>query len=143
MLTVVLDARTHAERLPLILTQLTAGAVDGLVRQVLLVAPGSDTGLEALCEESGAETCPTFAAAAGVARYDLILALPAAFRFRDGWIRALADKAPPAMVVGMGEGGLFSRPPSGLLVQRGLLEQGVDDIVALRRRLPLRIGRVG
>jgi hypothetical protein len=143
MLTVILDARTRAERLPVILTQLTAGAVDGLVRQVLLVAPDGQVGLEALCEETGAEACPTFAAAAAAARYDLILALPADFRFRDGWIRALDGKAPPGVVVGMGEGGLFKRPPTGLLVQRGLLEEGVDDIGALRRRLPLRVRRIG
>jgi hypothetical protein len=143
MLTVILDARTQAERLPLILTQLTAGAVDGLVRQVLLVAPDSQIGLEALCEETGAEAYATFPAAAAAARYDLVLVLPADFRFRDGWIRALEGKAPPALVVGMGEGGLFSRRPTGLLVQRGLLEEGVDDIGALRRRLPLRVRRIG
>jgi hypothetical protein len=143
MLTVVIDAATQADRLPMILTQLTAGAVDGIIRQVLLVAPASQIGLEALCEETGAEACPSFAAAAAAARYDLILVLPADFRFRDGWIRALADKAAPAIVIGMGEGGLFGRRPTGLLVQRGLLEEGVDDIVALRRRLPLRVRRIG
>jgi hypothetical protein len=143
MLTVILDARTQAERLPVILTQLTAGAVDGLVRQVVLVAPEGQAGLEALCEETGAEVCPTFAAAAAAARYDLILVLPADFRFRDGWIRTLDGKAPPAVVVGMGEGGLFKRRPTGLLVQRGLLQEGVDDIAALRRRLPLRVRRIG
>lgn len=143
MFTVILDARAQAERLPVILTQLTAGAVDGLIRQVLLVAPDAQVGLEALCEETGAEARPTFAAAAKAARYDTILALPADFRFRDGWIRALDGRAPPAVVVGMGEGGFFRRAPTGLLVQRSLLEQGVDDIGALRRRLPLRVRRIG
>jgi hypothetical protein len=143
MLTVILDARTQAERLPVILTQLTAGAVDGLVRQVLLVAPEGQVGLDALCEETGAEACATFAAAGAAARYDLVLVLPADFRFRDGWIRALDNQAPPAVVLGMGEGGLFSRRPTGLLVQRGLLQEGVDDIGALRRRLRLRVRRIG
>jgi hypothetical protein len=110
---------------------------------VLLVAPEGQVGLDALCEETGAEACATFAAAGAAARYDLVLALPADFRFRDGWIRALDNQAPPAVVLGMGEGGLFSRRPTGLLVQRGLLQEGVDDIGALRRRLRLRVRRIG
>ena len=39
MLTVIIDARADATRLPALLAQLTAGAVDGLVRQVVIVAP--------------------------------------------------------------------------------------------------------
>ena len=143
MLTVVIDARTKAERLPIVLSQLTAGAVDGLVRQVLLVAGESQAGIADLCEETGAEAHSTFAAAACAARYGLALALPADFRFRDGWIRALDGVQPPAVVVGQGTNGLFARPPLGVLVERALLEQGADDVEALRRRLGLRVRRVG
>lgn len=143
MLTVIIDARKEAERLPMILAQLTAGAVDGLVRQVLIVAGEGQPGIADLCEETGAEAHATLAAAAQAARAELLLVLPADFRFRDGWIRALGGQAPPARVVGLGEGGLFGPRPSGLLVQRGLLEQGADDIAALRRRLGPRVRRVG
>ena len=143
MLTAIIEARTKADRLPVILSQLTAGAVDGLVRQVLLVAAEGQPGIADLCEETGAEAYSTLAAAAQAARADRLLVLPADFRFRDGWIRALDGAQPPAVVVGQGMGGLFERPPSGLLVERGLLEQGVDDVVGLRRRLGLRVRRVG
>jgi hypothetical protein len=141
MLTVILDARNQAERLPMVLAQLTAGAVEGLVRQVLIVAPEGQAGIADLCEETGAEAQPDHAAAAKAARAEVLLLLPAGFRFRDGWIRALDGQAPPARVVGLGEGGLFGPRPSGLLVERRLLEQGVDHAQRLGRRLGLR--RIG
>ena len=143
MLTVIIDARTKAERLPMVLSQLTAGAVDGLVRQVLLVATDGQPGIADFCEETGAEAHPSLAAAAKAARAERLLVLPADFRFRDGWIRALDGEAPPAIVVGQGTGGLFARTPAGVLVERALLEQGADDVEALRRRLGLRVRRVG
>src|SRR5881394_2182822 len=98
MLTVIIDARTNGDRLPVILSQLTAGAVDGLVRQVLLVAPPEQAGIADLCEETGAEAHPSLAAAAKAARAERLLVLPADFRFRDGWIRALDGERPPAIV---------------------------------------------
>lgn len=140
MLTVIIDARAKAEGLPLLLAQLTAGAVDGLVRRVLIVAAGQH-GIADLCEESGAEAHPSLAAAVGAARAEVLLLLPADFRFRDGWIRALDGQAPPARVVGLGEGGLFGPRPRGLLVERRLLEQGVDHAERLGRRIRLR--RIG
>jgi hypothetical protein len=141
MLTVVIDARSEADHLPMILAQLTAGAVDGLVRQVLIVAAPEQPGVAELCEETGAEAHATHATAAKAARAEVLLLLPARFRFRDGWIRALDGQAPPARVVGLGEGGLFGPRPRGLLVERSLLEQGVDHAERLGRRLGLR--RIG
>ena len=146
MLTVIIDARTKTDRLPMILAQLTAGAVDGLVRQVLLVATDGQGGIGELCEETGAEAYPSIPAAAAAARADLLLVLPADFRLRDGWIRALSGQAAPALVVGLGEGGLLRRPPVGLLVERaglGGAQQGVDAIGGLRRQLGLRVRRIG
>lgn len=143
MLTALIDARTAPDRLHIVLSQLTAGAVDGLVRQVLLVATPGQDGVEAFCEATGAEACASFAEAALAARYDLVLAAGADFRFRDGWIRALDGQGAPAIVVGQGEGGLFRRAPLAVLVQRALLEQAVDDIDALRRRLGRGVRRVG
>ena len=141
MLSVVIDARIQADRLPLLLAQLTAGAVDGLVRQVLIVADLAAPTIADLCEESGADPHPTLEAAVSAARADVLLLLPADFRFRDGWIRALDGQAPPARVVGLGEGGLFGPRPRGLLVERRLLQQGVDHAQRLRRRWGLR--RIG
>lgn len=143
MLTAIIDARADAERLHIVLSQLTAGAVDGLVRQVVLVArPGQD-GIAAICEATGAEAAESFAAAGRLARFDLVLAAAAAFRFRDGWIAALEGQGAPAVVLGQSGGGLFSRAPAAVLVQRALLQQAADDVGALRRRLGLAVRRVG
>ncbi|MBL8772785.1 MAG: hypothetical protein JNK30_15490, partial [Phenylobacterium sp.] len=46
MLSVIIDARRDADRLPALLTQLTAGAVDGLVRQVAIVASPGQAGID-------------------------------------------------------------------------------------------------
>lgn len=143
MLTAIIDARTAPDRLHIVLSQLTAGAVDGLVRQVVLVAAPGQAGIDAFCAATGAETRASLAEAGRAARYDLVLAAGADFRFRDGWIRALEGQAAPAVVVGQGEGRLFRRVPLGVLVQRALLEQAADDVDALRRRLGLRVRRIG
>jgi hypothetical protein len=146
MLTVIIDARTKADRLPMILAQLTAGAVDGLVRQVLLVAANGQAGIDELCEETGAETHPSIPAAATAARADVLMVLPADFRLRDGWIQALGGQAPPAVITGLGDAGLLKRPPTGVLVERALVgraQQGVDTIQGLRRQLGLRVRRIG
>ena len=89
MLTVIIDARTGPERLPALLGQLTAGAVDGLVRQVVIVAEVGQAGIADLCEETGADVQPTIEAAVAVARAEWLAVLPASFRLRDGWIGSL------------------------------------------------------
>ncbi|MBL8554195.1 MAG: cell wall biosynthesis glycosyltransferase [Phenylobacterium sp.] len=147
MLSVIIDARRDADRLPALLAQLTAGAVDGLVRQVAIVAAPGQPGIDALCEDMGADAHPTLPAAARAARADRVLALPVAFRLRDGWIAALemhlAGGGTQAVVAGLKEGGLFSRAPSGVLVERRLLEECGDgvDVGGVRRLLGLRGGR--
>lgn len=147
MLTVVIDARLQAERLPALLAQLTAGAVDGLVRQVLIVAAPGQAFISELCEETGAESHVTLPGAARASRSERLLVLPADFRLRDGWIGALQAHLGAgggrAAVVGLGEGGLFKPRPRGVLVERSLFQDGVDDAQRLRRRLGLSAPRVG
>jgi len=149
MLTVVIDARANAQDLPALLSQLTAGAVDGLVRQVLIVAAPDQPGVDELCEDMGAEAHATLPSAGRAARSERLMVLPASLRLRDGWIRAIADHLArgggDAVVVGLETGGFFARPPFGLLVQRHLVEQGVDraDLKALRRGLSAGARRVG
>jgi hypothetical protein len=148
MLTVIIDARTDAERLPALLAQLTAGAVDGLVRQVLIVAAEGHARIDELCEETGAEAHPSLEAAAKAARAEQLLVLPADFRLRDGWIGSLdghlARGGAPAVVAGLSEGGLFSRQPYGVLVERRRLEgRRGADLKGLRRDLGLRARRIG
>ena len=148
MLTVIIDAREDAQRLPVLLAQLTAGAVDGLVRQVLIVAAEGQAGIDDLCEETGAEPHPTIEAAGLAARAEWLAVLPAGFRLRDGWIKALeghlARGGAAAVVTGVPEGGLFSRRPYGVLVERGRLDgRHGSDLQRLRRELGLRAGRIG
>lgn len=149
MLSVIIDARRDADRLPALLAQLTAGAVDGLVRQVAIVAAPGQPGIDALCEDMGADAHATIPAAARAARAERLLLLPAAFRLRDGWIGALeahlAAGGAQAVVAGLKEGGVLSRTPTGILLERGLLEQGGDriDVAGVRRLLRLRGRRIG
>ncbi|MCR5875982.1 hypothetical protein LRS10_18610 [Phenylobacterium sp. J426] len=147
MLSVIVDARAEPRRLPGLLAQLTAGAVEGLVKEVFLVAPHSE-GVSALCEEMGAEAADTIEQALAWAKAELVLVLPADFRLRDGWVEALSDHLSEgrgaAAVEGLGEAGLFSRRPYGVLVERaGVVRLQDPDLKRLRRQLGLRPRRVG
>jgi hypothetical protein len=148
MLSVIIDARQDAERLPALLGQLTAGAVDGVVRQVLIVAVDGQAGIDGLCEEMGAEAHPTLEAAGAAARAEQLLILPADFRLRDGWIGSLnghlTRHGAAAVVIGLSDAGLFGRRPFGVLVERGRLEgRRGADLQRLRRDLGLRARRIG
>lgn len=147
MLSVIVDAREAPERLPALLAQLTSGAVEGLVREVILVAQASPL-IEALCDDMGAERADSLAQAAGAAACAHLLFLPAALRLRDGWIESLrghlAAGGQGALVQGLATGGLFRRAPAGVLVERGRLGAlDVADLDGLRRRLGLKRVRIG
>ena len=149
MLSVIIDARSGAGGLPGLLAQLTAGAIDGVVRQVLIVAAAGQPGIDVLCEDMGAEACPSIPAAARAARADRVLLVAADFRLRDGWIAALDGHigagGGQAVVAGLKTGGVFARTPTGFLVERGLLEQVADDVdlPRVRRILGLRGRGIG
>lgn len=148
MLTVIIDARTEPKRLPALLAQLTAGAVDGLVRQVIIVAPTGQADIADLCEETGADVQPTIEAAAAVARADWLAVLPASFRLRDGWIGSLTGHlgrdSQDALVLGLPEQGLFARRAYGVLIQRSRLASGQGtDLKRLLRGLGFNPRRTG
>ena len=148
MLTVIIDARTEAERLPALLAQLTAGAVDGLVRQVAIVAASRHAEIADLCEETGAEPHPTIDAAVVAARAEWLVVLPAAFRLRDGWIGVLRGhlerRQGRAVVRGLSDAGLFALRSYGVLVERSRLTAGHDtDLKRLRRDLGFNPRRTG
>jgi hypothetical protein len=149
MLTVIIDARPGDAGLPGLLAQLTAGAVDGVVRQVLIVAPPHRAGIDELCEETGAEAYPTLPAAAKAARAELVMILPSELRLRDGWIGALnahlAAGGKPALVAGLAGGGFLKPGPVGVLLERARVGDAQDgvDIQGLRRQLGLPRLRLG
>ena len=134
MLTVIVEARTDADRLAGLLAQLTGGAVEGVVRQVLIVGPREGLIAE-LCEATGAEAAGDWAQAMQAARSDLLLAAPAALRLREGWIEAVmryvADGGRAAIVRGQGRA-------AGVLVERARAV-GERDLRGLRRQLGLRL----
>ena len=148
MLSVIIDARTEAQALPALLAQLTAGAVDGLVRQVMIVADPEDLWIADLCEESGADAHASLPEAAAAARADWLLVLPSGLRLRDGWIGSLSAhllrQAGPAMVLGLAPGRWLRPGPFGLLVERGgRLDGQSADLHGLRRQLGRRLDRIG
>jgi hypothetical protein len=140
MLTVIIDARDGAGGLATLLAQLTAGAVDGIVREVLIVAAPESPDIDLLCEEMGAEAHTSLAAAGEAARSERVLVLPPGFRFRDGWIGALnshlAAGGSAARVIGLGAERRLSRAPEGVLVVRSALAGAEGaDLKRLRRVL--------
>jgi 2-phospho-L-lactate guanylyltransferase (CobY/MobA/RfbA family) len=147
MLSVIVDAREEPRKLPALLAQLTGGAVEGLVREVFIVAPHSET-VAAICEDMGAEAADTVEAALAWAKGETVLVLPADLRLRDGWIEALSEHLAgdgrDALVVGLGEPGLLAKRPYGVLLERARVVRLEDpDLKRLRRQLGLRPLRIG
>jgi hypothetical protein len=137
MLSVIIDGSGNTEGLTGLLAQLTAGAVNGIVREVWIVAPPSEE-LEQVCEATGAERCDRMSEAVKAARYESLLVLPADFRLRDGWINALEAAGADGVVVGLGR-------PRGVLVVRSRAQELADHVSLgrLRRKLGLWPKRLG
>lgn len=144
MLSVIIDARASEQDLPALLAALTPAAVDGLVRDLVIVADPSPL-VSALCEETGAEIAGGLAEGATRARYDRLLVLPAAMRLKTGWIAALSDHlyrgGAAALLAGAG-GGLFRPAPVGLLAFRNQVLAHAD-LQGLRRGLGRGAVRIG
>ena len=140
MLTVIIDARTRAAQLPVLLGQLTAGAVDGLVRQVLILAVTDQPGIAEICEDMGAGAHTNFEDAAKAARAEWLLVLSADFRLRDGWIGTLNVH----LALGKREAVMAGLAGRGVLVERrrALGLEGTD-LNRLRWGLGLWPRRVG
>jgi len=148
MLTVIIDARAGTEGLASLLAQLTAGAVDGIVREVRIVARPDQPGIDLLSEDMGADVHETLDAAGQAARCELALVLNSDFRFRDGWIGALnahlSEGGGPARIVGLGAGGILARGAEGALVACSRVADAKGaDLKRLRRSLGFNARRVG
>jgi len=127
MISVVLLASEDLQGLAAQMAMLVPAAVDGLVKEVILVGP-SEPGVEALVEDSGArmvavegDGAARLAAGAAAARGDWILTLRATPALREGW-RDPVEKhlaggggAPAALAA---PGGFLSRRSHGVLVRR-------------------------
>jgi hypothetical protein len=139
MLSVIVDTQGAEDRLGGLLAQLTSAAVEGLVREVLVVdAAHSEAvadAIAAMCEATGAKAVGDLADGIARAKSDWLLALPAQIRFGDGWVERLKDHVaagPRAVVVeGLKPPGLFARRPYGMLVSR-VDASGLATLAALR-----------
>ena len=120
MLSVVVT-RGNPARLAGLLAALTEAAVEGLVRDVTLVAGDDPELLDALCGATGAKLAADLGAAVAGARSDWILLAPPELRLREGWVGRLGDHlrdgGREARLRGLGEG-MFRRAPEGVLVGR-------------------------
>ena len=79
------------KRLAGLLADLTAAAVEGLVRDVQLVAGADPQLLDALCEATGATVAADLVQAIAQARSDWLMVAPPELRLADGWVERLGD----------------------------------------------------
>ena len=137
MLSVIVDAQGAEDRLAGLFAALTPAAVEGLVREVLVAEA-----VDALCQDMGAEAAGDLVQAVARAKSDWILVLPAAIRFRNGWVERLADHlaAGPseALLLGDRSGGFLQRRLSGVLVRRSAAS-GLAALEALRKQVSDRV----
>lgn len=137
MLTVVIPALNRAPELQGLLAVLVPAAVDGLVRQVIVVGRGSTDETADICEDAGADLVADFGEAATTARYDKVLVLPVAMRLKPGWETALGGRlargGQPGVMGGLREG-WFKAPTVGVLTAREDLSRA-GDFTALRRKV--------
>ena len=142
VLSVILPARHAAPNLAALMRVLVPGAVDGLVREVIVADPAPDADVAALCEDAGAVLVRGgLAEAAGRAKSDRVLVVPPNLRLPDAWMRrlgeALAVGAKAGLLAGEGDPGLLAafRPrPTAILAPKADAAAS-PDLPALRRRL--------
>lgn len=144
MISVVLVASEDLPGLAAQMAMLVPAAVDGLVKEVVLVADG-EPGVEALAEDSGARLVTTsgdrLTAGAAVARGDWILTLRSAPALREGWrepVEKHLARGAGAPAVLAAPGGLLSKVSPrlhGLLVRRLDWPTSGGDEKALAKQL--------
>lgn len=147
MISVVLVASEDLPGLAAQMAMLVPAAVDGLVKEVILVADG-EPGVDALAEDSGARLVQSagdrLSAGAAVARGDWILTLRSAPALREGWREPIEKHlaggagAPAVLTV---PGGILSKLSPrlhGVLVRRLDWPAGVDDEKTLAKVLRAR-----
>jgi glycosyltransferase involved in cell wall biosynthesis len=148
MISVVIATQDHERVLGQTLAALVPAAVDGVVRQVIVVDGGSADATLDIAKDSGADVLELsgsdemrIAQACATARGDWLLILDPAVEPPPGWEAAarahLARGPDRAAWLAPGRGGLLGGPPKahGLLVSRRLLEQMGGYGPGLARRL--------
>jgi len=143
----VIVTRGNPAKLAGLLAMLTEAAVDGVVRDVILIGGDDPALLEALCGATGAKTAADLAEAAASARSDWLLVVPPELRLLDGWVDRLNDHlregVREARLRGVG-GGWFRRAPEGVVIARAKLAASVQPgAQELARKLSPGARRIG
>lgn len=134
----VIVTRGDSTRLAGLLAALTEAAVEGVVRDVTLLAGDDPQLLDALCEATGARLADDFGQAVANARSDWLMVVPPELRLKDGWVERLADHlrdgAGEARLRGLSEG--FLRPAAqGVVVGRAKAASAQGGLQQLARKL--------
>ena len=87
----VIVTRGDCGRLAGLLAALTAAAVEGVVRDVQLLAGEDPALIEALSEATGARVAADLSQAVSRARSDWLMVVPPELRLKDGWVERLSD----------------------------------------------------
>ena len=93
MLTIIMECRDNEAELAQTLSVLVAGAVEGLVRDVIVLDHGSRDGSATVADAAGCRFLDTWdlADVLGSARGDWLLLLEPGARPLSGWVEAIAD----------------------------------------------------
>ncbi|WP_246191263.1 glycosyl transferase family 2 [Aureimonas leprariae] len=136
-MSVVIDCREDAVALTATLATLVPGAVEGLVREVLVVDRGTDAATRKVADHAGCRVVAELEAAQAVAnaKGDWVMLIEPGARLSAGWIEAVAEHLADGSSDGAPKAARFSRVPSdGRGFLRRLLQRGqrplVDGLVA-------------
>lgn len=125
----VIVTRGNPAKLSGLLAMLTEAAVEGVVRDVILVRGDDPQLLDALCGATGAKVADDLVQAVAAARSDWLLVVPPELRLKDGWVDRLNDHlregVREARLRGLSEG-LLRRAPEGVVIGRAKLQASVQ-----------------
>ncbi|WP_026381513.1 glycosyltransferase family protein [Afifella pfennigii] len=132
MLSAVIAQPEEAQHLARSLAALVPAAIEGMVREALVVGDRPSAEMQAVAEEAGAEfiACARMEAALKTARGDWLLLMEGGARPVEGWIGEVRE------FLALSEGGAARFTPAGSRLQR--LSAMFDRPRALRRGLLIR-----
>jgi glycosyltransferase involved in cell wall biosynthesis len=129
MLSVLMETRNDEEWLAVTLASLVGGAVEGMVREVIVCDAGSTDRTRDVAEHAGCRIMAGGGIAVGIAqaRSDWLLLLEPGARLEDGWIEAVVAHIGKATMAARFSRAKGSRAPflSRMLSQPRALEQGL------------------
>jgi glycosyltransferase involved in cell wall biosynthesis len=139
MLSVLMETRNDEEWLAVTLASLVGGAVEGMVREVVVCDAGSTDRTRDVADHAGCRIMAEGGIAMGIAqaRSDWLLLLEPGARLGDGWIEAIAAHIGKAAMAARFSRAKGSRAPflSRVFSRPRALEQGL--LISTRQALVL------